>query len=106
MPSTAFQLIQDAITQKLIVVADFRGCHREMCPHTLGYKKGREKALFYQFAGGSRSGLGPTGSDRNWRCVYLDELSDVVTKPGSWHTASDHTRKQTCVDQVVAEVAY
>ncbi len=106
MPSATFALLERAITNKLIVVGDYQGYHREMCPHTLGYKNGREKCLLYQFAGQSKSGIGPPGSFRNWRCVFVDELQNVTVRQGAWHTANDHSQRQTCVDDVVVEVTF
>ncbi len=106
MASATFALLERAINNKLIVVAEYQGYYREMCPHTLGYKDGREKCLFYQFAGQSKSGIGPPGSFRNWRCVFVDELQNVSVRQGSWSTASDHSRRQTCVDDVVVAVKF
>lgn len=102
------QLIVQAIQQKLIVTAMYQGYERVMCPHVVGYKnekKGgkRLNALFFQFAGGSNSGLPPEGQ---WRCVHLDELSNIRTEAGQWHTGPAHTQPQTCVDEIIAEVAH
>src|SRR5712692_5769769 len=71
MPSATYMKIRDAILQKLVVSADYDRHHREMCPHTLGMKHGREHALYYQFGGTSKRGLGPDGSPQNWRCVDI-----------------------------------
>lgn len=100
-----YSLIRRAIIDKDIVVATYHGYAREMCPHAIGYKKGRQKALLYQFAGGSSSGLGSIGSPDNWRCVFIDELENVSVQPnrGSWHTA-DQARRQTCIDEVDVEI--
>ena len=98
-----YALIRQAILDKHQVVATYRGHRREMCPHVLGTKSGRRQALFFQFAGGSSSGLPPGGE---WRCIPVDQLIDVVVRPGPWHTGTGHTRPQTCVDAVDAEVAY
>lgn len=76
---------------------------REMCPHVIGTKEGRRQALFSQFAGSSSSGLPPDGE---WRCIQVDKLSDVVSRPGEWYTGGVHTQPQTCVDIVDVEVAY
>jgi hypothetical protein len=107
MSSQTFSEIERAIRNKQIVCATYQGHHREMCPHTLGWSKtGKEHALLYQFAGSSNSGLGPDGSYANWRCVDLDELTQVTIKGGSWHTAGNHSRKQTCVATVAIEVTF
>jgi hypothetical protein len=100
-------MIERAIKNKQTICADYQGHYREMCPHVLGWSKaGKEHALLYQFAGSSKSGLGPDGSYQNWRCVDLDELTGVSVKDGAWHTAPNHSRKQTCVASVAVEVAY
>jgi hypothetical protein len=107
MPSASFILIERAIRNKQIVCAMYKGHYREMCPHTLGWSKTRkEHALLYQFGGSSQSGLQPDGSQQNWRCLDLDELSSVTIKDGTWHTADNHSRKQTCVFEVAAEVTF
>jgi len=107
MPSV-LDLIVEAIHKKLVVTAMYQGYERIMCPHVVGYKQpkkgGQElNALFFQFAGGSKSGLPPGGQ---WRCIHLDELSNVRISPGEWHTVPDHSRPQSCVDEIIAEVAY
>jgi len=102
MPSVQ-DLILTAIQNKLIVTATYQGKLRIMCPHVIGDKDGTLNALFFQFAGESKSGLPPGGQ---WRCVHVDELSDVSIAPGEWHTGPDHTRPQTCVDEIIAEVTY
>jgi hypothetical protein len=103
---TNFALVQDAIESRRQIHAYYRGHRREMCPHVLGWKHGRPQALFYQFGGTSSSGLGPDGSRDNWRCLPIDELRDVRVVDGPWHTATNHSRPQTCVGDVVAEVDY
>ena len=62
-----------------------------------------KKALFYQFAGQSSSGLEPDGSPENWRCVFVEQLQNVQITDAEWHTAPNHSRPQTCVDEIVAE---
>lgn len=77
-----------------------------MCPHVLGTKNGRQQSLFYQFAGESSTGLEPDGSGKNWRCIFIDSLQDVATKTGEWHTAPNHSRPQSCVDNIDVEVDF
>ena len=107
MPSV-YEIVRDAILTKKIVYATYHGYERAMCPHVLGTKHGRQQALFYQFAGHSSSGLSPDGSPNNWRCLFLDELSSVHSEDenGEWHTAPNHSRPQSCVDQIDVEVTY
>lgn len=106
MASATYSLIRRAILMKQQVTAVYDGYVREMCPHVIGEKNGREQALFYQFAGDSSSGLGPAGDPSNWRCMPIAQLSEVAVKDGLWHTAPNHSRPQTCVGQIDVEVEY
>jgi hypothetical protein len=101
--SDLMDLIVDAVRLKKQVICDYQGYKREFCIHVVGWKHGKEQALAYQYEGGSSKGL-PSGGA--WRCVRLDELANVTTREGQWHTSHDHSKPQTCVDDVVAEVAY
>ena len=103
-----FALLTDAIQNKKQVVATYDGLLREMCPHVLGYKDGTPRCLFYQFDGESSWSIFPLDSPQayqNWRCLFLNELTDVSLRDGPWHSISRHTKPQKCVDTVVAEVA-
>jgi hypothetical protein len=99
MPSDTYEIFRQAILAKQQVVCTYQGRFREVCPHTLGYKAGQEKALTFQFAGQSSSGLPPEGE---WRCLFLAQVVDAELRDGS----PSHLRPQTCVDQVEIEVAY
>jgi hypothetical protein len=102
-----YAMIREAILSKNIIVASYHGYVREMCPHVIGKKNGRARALLYQFAGESSSGLQPDGSSANWRCLRVDELSEVSIKKsaGKWHTASNYSAAaQECVDEIEATV--
>jgi hypothetical protein len=101
-----YGLVRQAIIEKHVVIASYRGYIREMCPHVIGNKNGHSQALFYQFGGGSRSGLKPDGSPANWRCLGIDELSQVSVREseGEWHTASNYSTMQTCVDEIDVKV--
>ncbi len=107
MTSNTYQIIRTAIEKKQQIVATYDNQRRELCPHVIGTKGGREQALFYQFAGQSNSRpIEPTGSPANWRCFAVDGLTNVSARNGDWHTASDHSRAQKCVDNVDLEVDY
>ena len=101
MSTDTYSIVRQAIINKEQVIATYNGQVREMCPHVLGTRDGRPQALFYQFGGFSRSGLGPAGSPDNWRCLPIAGLSGVRTRAGEWHTASIYRRHyQMCVDSV------
>ena len=58
--------------------------------------------LCYQYGGGSESGLKPPGAPENWRCLAVENFRDVEFVEGTWWTAPNHSRPQTCV--VVVDV--
>jgi hypothetical protein len=101
-----YAIIRRAIIERDTLVAGYHGLTRELCPHIIGTKAGRAQALLYQFAGESRSGLKPDGSPDNWRCVRVDELSDVSIRnsEGVWHSASNYSDMQACVDKIDVKI--
>ena len=101
MPSPDYRLFRTAIQRRRQVTCTYRGFYRELCPHILGHKHGREKALTFQFAGQSSSGLPPQGE---WRCLHLAEVDDIHLRDGPWHTGVRHTTTQACVDIVDVDV--
>jgi hypothetical protein len=104
----SYALVRQAILERKGITAHYHGYYREMCPHVIGTKRGREQALCYQFGGQSSSGfIQPDGSPDNWRCIVIADLSGVqIVDVDTWHTAADHSRPQTCVDFVDVEVRY
>ena len=98
-------LIRQAILERKIVRAVYQGLYCEMCPHLVGKKTNKDCALCYQFGGQSGSKLiQPDGSTENWRCIDIDDLSEVTIEDGPWHTASYDSRLRTCVDELDAVV--
>lgn len=95
-----YNLLRQAILKKQQVIATYNGYYREMCLHALGTKNGKEQCLFYQFGGQSSSGL----IIPDWRCIPVSGLKNVSVRDGEWHTAYDHSKKQTCIDHVDVEV--
>jgi hypothetical protein len=98
----AYSTLAEAIRNKQQVVARYHGEERIFSPHALGTKHGVEHILVYQFAGGSTTGLPPGGE---WRCLSVEELTDIRLEPGAWHTAPNVFNPQSCLDEidVVAE---
>ena len=99
--SRVYDLIRTAMLGKMRVTFTYQGQKRETCPHALGLRDGREKVLVYQYGGGSNSGL-PTGGQ--WRCIFLDQIVDVVAHPGPWVSGYRHSQTQTCVSHVDIEI--
>lgn len=100
-----YDLIKSAILNRQQIFAVYKGFSREMCPHTLGWKNSKQQCLFYQFGGNSSSGVIILGADKNWRCIPIDLLENVTIHDGEWHTSVNHSRRQTCVDQIDVEVS-
>ena len=75
--------VKHALLERKLVSAVYHGFQREMCPHVLGWKEGREHALFFQVGGDSSQGLPLAGA---WRCLDLSELSEVSIHEGRWRT--------------------
>lgn len=101
---STYEIIKDAILNKKQIIATYQGYVRELCPHAIGTKNGREQALFYQFGGYSSQGRIVPGSPSNWRCLPIDGLSNISVRNGDWHTAGNHSIAQTCVDLIDVEV--
>ncbi|MFP4548800.1 MAG: hypothetical protein ACLFQM_11770 [Fidelibacterota bacterium] len=99
-----YEIIKDALLNKKQIHATYNGYHREMCPYVIGIKNGVEHALFYQFGGNSESGLDTLGSDKNWRCIEIEKLKDIIVKNGYWYTATNRSMYHTCVDEIDEEV--
>jgi hypothetical protein len=97
MDTDAYAILAEAINNKQQVVARYHDEERIFSPHALGTKGSIAHVLVYQFAGGSHSGL-PEGGE--WRCLNLDELSEIRLEPGAWHTAPNVFNPQTCLDEV------
>jgi len=102
MASQTYQAILLAAKNRQQITCDYHGHRREACPHVIGWGlRGEEMALVYQFGGTSSSGLPPNGE---WRCLRLQDLSNLEVHTGEWHTNYSHIRPQSCVKQVEYEV--
>lgn len=101
VPSTTYKLFEQAMRTRRQIVCVYGGCSREVCPVILGHSNGQEKALTYQFAGQSKSGLRRGGE---WRCLFLTKVSKVRLREGPWLVASGHTQPQGCVQVVDLDV--
>jgi uncharacterized protein len=102
VPSSTFELIKQALLERKLVSAAYKGHRREMCPHVLGWKGDREHALFFQVGGESSKPLPPEGA---WRCVDLDELLEVEVHDGEFRTGSNYyDNPQRCVEKIEAQI--
>ena len=97
--------VRSAIVHRRPLAALYRGRRRLLCPHLLGWNKHRRlQVLCYQYGGDSESGLQPAGSPDNWRCLAVENFSQVELLDGPWQTAENYSRPQTCIEQVELDV--
>lgn len=107
MTSQNFELIMQAIKNKQQVHADYDGHRRELCPHVLGYKAGKEQALFCQFGGSSTSQGVISPANAQWRCIPVGEMSNLQVINGPWYTLDTQNKRRTsCVDEITIEVPF
>ena len=97
--------LRAAIVHRRPIAALYRGRRRLLCPHLLGWNRDRRlQVLCYQYGGDSESGLKPAGASDNWRCLALENLSHVELLDSPWRTAENHSRPQTCIQEVELDV--
>jgi hypothetical protein len=101
MPRRNYDLFRDAMEARKPLRCTYRGKRRDVCAILLGQTGGHEKSLTFQFAGESNSGL-PKGGE--WRCLWLDDVSDVERIDGAWRAGASHTQPQGCVRNVDFDV--
>ena len=100
--SAIYSLLRQAIIERKQVILAYAGYEREVCPHVLGLKQGRQHVLTFQFGGGSASGLPPGGQ---WRCMDVGKIRTATMRDGPWHTGLSHTQPQSCVDQIDVQIS-
>jgi len=97
--------VRSAIIHRRPMAALYCGRRRLLCPHLLGWNRHRRlQVLCYQYGGDSESGLNPASASDNWRCLALENLSQVEVLDGPWQTAENHSRPQNCIDEVELDV--
>jgi hypothetical protein len=100
-PSETYRLFERAMVERKQIVCTYKGFRRQLCPIILGHTHGEERALTYQFAGGSSSSLPPGG---NWRCLTLSEVGKVQLREGPWHAGDSHRQPSGCIETVDLDV--
>lgn len=106
------QLLKTAIETKSCVRGIYEGRERYFCPHVLGKKGVTSNVLVYQYAG--RTSKGPittppdpaNGPSDNWRCLHVEQLSELSLVDGPWYTCQKHTEPSTCVNTIIAQVTH
>ena len=99
-PEEIYALPRSAAIGRKPVAAIYDKLPRLLCPHVLvRNKNGHLRALCYQFGGSSGSGLRRgSGGVGGWRCLAVNELSQVEVQDGGWKTEA-HASRQSCIEQ-------
>jgi len=93
---TTWGLLQAALQARRPVEVSYHGRCRHICPHALGWHNGRAMVLGYQTGGQTTTGALPADPRKRWRCMYLDEIDQVVrADPASpWQSADNYNHSQ------------
>ena len=104
--SQYLNLIRSAMESRRSISCQYDGFFREMTPYILGWKKNELHCLFYQYGGKSKSSIIDGVSNKNWRCIKLSKLRNVVILDEPLHAPNKitHKKKSTCVDRVILEI--
>jgi hypothetical protein len=97
---TAWSILHQGLAERRPVRVSYHDRLRVICPHVLGWKNGRAKALVYQ-----TDIIGPTSRDpRGWRSLFVDEIEDPTITDEQWQSADNYTPDCTGVDILAAAV--
>jgi hypothetical protein len=99
MPSATYILFRNAILGEQQVTCFYKGQHRELCPHIIGFNKdGEEAVLAWQFAGTS------SGPLPQWRCLRLANVRNARAREGQWFEGGSHRSEQTCITAIDLDI--
>lgn len=89
---TAWRPLEAALQARHPVEVSYHGRRRLICPHALGWHNGRPMVLGYQTGGQTSTGVLPADPHRRWRCMYVDEVDQVLEPaPDSpWQSADNY----------------
>jgi hypothetical protein len=99
--NTAWAVLHAALNQRRPVRARYHDRLRVVCPHALGWKNGRPKALVYQTA---ILGDPPTHDPRGWRSLFIDEIHDATISDDHWQTAHNYTPQNNGIDTLATAI--
>jgi hypothetical protein len=90
-PPAAWAVLEAALRQHRPVAVSYHGHQRIVCPHALGWKNNRPMLLAYQTGGHTSTGALPADPRNRWRCLFIDEVDQVVdAEPATWATADNY----------------
>lgn len=97
---SAWAVLARALGERRPVRARYHGVERLLCPHALGWKRGRAKLLAYQTAGKTSHGQLPAEPQQRWRSMFVDEIEDAVLTDDPWQTADNYSLSTNALDRV------
>jgi hypothetical protein len=74
---TPWTALHFALRARSPVLVDYHGLRRLICPHAIGWKKGRPLVLGYQTGGQTTTGSLHPDPTRRWRCLYIDRIDNT-----------------------------
>jgi hypothetical protein len=106
---TPWALLHTALQARQPVQICYHGHQRLLCPHALGWKAGRPILLGYQTGGHTTTGQLDPDPRKRWRCLYIDEIDQVLPDPTSdWHTADNYNPNHpfpATIDQLATAIS-
>jgi hypothetical protein len=100
----AWAVLEQALRHKRPALVHYHGQDRLVCPHALGWKNGRPRALVYQSGGTTSQGGLPTDPRQRWRSLLIDEVEQATISIGAWATADNYTSASNCIDDLYMAV--
>lgn len=103
-----YRLLRAAIAAKQHAYFVYKGHRRETCPHAIGVgPNGTEHVLVYQFGGssGSKGSIEKAPDEHRWRCLAIEDISELTIEDGPWHTADNHGQPNRCLKLIDLEAA-
>ena len=89
---TTWAALEAALRDRRPVRVSYHGRERLLCPHALGWNNRRPMLLGYQTGGQTSTGALPADPRHRWRCLYIDEIDQVVPEntASRWSTADNY----------------
>lgn len=88
---TTWTALEAALRERQPVSVAYHGRERVLCLHALGWSNGRALLLGYQVGGETSTGSLDTDRRKRWRCLFVDEIEQVVAEPGrTWESADNY----------------
>jgi hypothetical protein len=100
----AWDILERALTERRAIKASYHGHDRILCPHALGWRKGRAKVLVYQSDGTTSIGALPPDTRQRWRSMFVDEIEHATIIDDTWHTAENYVPQSNGIDELALHV--